>query len=401
MVGVDILMISNSNPSSNIFGWLSKESKTVMKFGITPEFVMSSYICDELLEEIFKRLPSKTLLQLRSLSKSWCSRISSPDFILTQTTLQTARNYQNILIQHRTSSFQNFFTVHYQSMLNSQYGNYGTRPMKSPNGYIVGSCNGIICLRDHYSGNFSLWNPSIRRKLTLPYPFFSLNNYEIAGVGFDSKTDDYKIVILSCFRHGKHKSMVYSLKKPVWREITPPSSRITCVNSPGCVVNGVLHWVVRSDVFQDFILTFDLSSDVFSEMTLPEKPNQYTKQHPIIFNGSLGMLVSTKDCYHRVWAMKEYNNVTSWYMTLNFGDHPYEGIHAVLQLKNGNLLIRNHNLVMNFHPNGELCSVVCMPEYSTLSIVGMVMYVESLALLDIGTVCNTEQIVLSHETTKW
>ncbi|XP_071715198.1 F-box/kelch-repeat protein At3g06240-like [Rutidosis leptorrhynchoides] len=255
-------------------------------------------------------------------------RHTPPDFILKQSTLQSARKDEKILIQHQLSYYKKFYTLHYQSphYNYSQYGYNATKPLECPIGYIVGSCNEIICLREVHAflGCVSLWNPSIRRKLTIPYHDLLTKICVVHGFGFDSMTDDYKIVIIR-----GEESIIYSLKKRV------------------------------CDVSKEFILTFDLSTHVFSEMMLPEEPKQSTIQRLIIFNGSLGMLVSTKDCYHhRVWVMKEYNNVTSWYMTLNFGNCTYEGgVDAVLQLKNGNFVIhlfRNHKRVMDVYPNGAV-----------------------------------------------
>ncbi|XP_071715197.1 F-box/kelch-repeat protein At3g23880-like [Rutidosis leptorrhynchoides] len=368
-------------------------------------FIMSSYnICDELLDEIFQRLPSKTLLQFRSLSKSWCCRISSPDFILKQTALQSARNCEKILILHRTSHSKNLYTLHYP--VNSRFEYNATEPLEFPAGSFVGSCNGIICMRDEHNDNYSLWNPSIRhkltlpyhsirRKLTLPYHDFSRKYYTIDGFGFDSNTDDYKIVRLLYPIDGEvYKSMVYSLKKRVWCEITPPSTHIMRVWPHACFVNGALHWVLASDFVKDFILTFDLSTHVFSEIPFPPMNTKYLIG-PINFIGSLGISF-TSYCYTCFWVMKEYNNNTSWYMVLELENFQFQGgVDAVLLIKNGNMLIRNDKNVYEVGYPGGVCSKVCVRDSPTVKINGMVMYVESLALLDIGTVCYTEQIVLS------
>ncbi|XP_071715195.1 F-box/kelch-repeat protein At3g23880-like [Rutidosis leptorrhynchoides] len=272
-------------------------------------------------------------------------------------------------------------------------------PMKFPNGcYIEGSCNGIICLRDLCSNDVSHWNPSIRRKLDLPFHDYFRQNCNVVGFGFDSKTDDYKIIRLfypddynrvGVFYPGcgePYKSIVYSVKKRVWCEITPPSTHILRVRSRACFVNGVLHWVVSCYSLNEIILTFDLSTQLFSEIMLPEEPNRHTMR-PIIFNfnGSLGMSFSN-DYYTPIWAMKEYNNSASWYMVLKLKNFQFEGgVKAVLQLKNGNFLIRNYKNVYEVrYPKGGVCSEVCVRDSPT---VDMVMYVESLALLDIGTVC--------------
>nr|XP_043626113.1 F-box/kelch-repeat protein At3g23880-like [Erigeron canadensis] len=167
---------------------------------------MSDYISSELIDEIFTRLPVKSLLRFRTLSKSICARISSPDFIRKHA-LQSPPKY---LIRHRYfDCHENFdyYTVHSEDQL----------PLRNSGGYndettfkfpyrdtfkIGGSCNGILCVYEKaaYSYYFVLWNPSIRRKLTLPeVPFEDpIGSDKVSvGFGFDSLNNDYKIVWFS------------------------------------------------------------------------------------------------------------------------------------------------------------------------------------------------------------
>ncbi|CAH1426656.1 unnamed protein product [Lactuca virosa] len=59
---------------------------------------------------------------------------------------------------------------------------------------IVGSCDGIFCLSEYQKG-ISLWNPSIRRKQSLPdYPGRTRCIFSIGpGFGFEPSTIDMKM----------------------------------------------------------------------------------------------------------------------------------------------------------------------------------------------------------------
>ena len=71
---------------------------------------------------------------------------------------------------------------------------------------IVGCCNGVVCLCDEDYSTSSLdtvilWNPSIRRKLSLTLPKFNSTEFEesyvVLGFGYDKISDDYKVVRLT------------------------------------------------------------------------------------------------------------------------------------------------------------------------------------------------------------
>ncbi|CAH1426644.1 unnamed protein product [Lactuca virosa] len=124
---------------------------------------MSSYLCEELIVEIFTRLPSKSLLRFRSLSKLLYCIICSPDLIC----VHTFRSPQKLLIRHRNhykkEYTENFYTLHSEDQL----------AWCTSGGYL--------------EIHISLWNPSIRRKLNLPD--CPLRRFH-TGFGFDPITDD-------------------------------------------------------------------------------------------------------------------------------------------------------------------------------------------------------------------
>ncbi|KAI3746244.1 hypothetical protein L6452_08668 [Arctium lappa] len=359
---------------------------------------MSDYTCDELIGEIFQRLPPKSLFRFRSLSKAWCSRIASPDFISKH---GSARNLQKVLIKHTTycqgRPTGDLYTLHLEDRLPlSEYK--GITPVEFPNKdfNIIGSCNGILCVFG-VDKLITLWNPSIRRKLTVPshqyYFQDSFEGFNVYGFGFDPTTEDYKIVWISNLR--SRKSLVYTINTGLWCAITSPITTFCEVKSCPCFVNGALHWVVGNNL-HSYILTFDLSTHIFGRISLP-KPGWETTQLAII-NGSLAV-ISCKVDNSWIWVRKKYDTVTSWSFFLKSDGYPYEGIiERVLQMTtNGDFVFyTSHEGYKVYNPTtGERSRLVKYKAHSEnvdfkarSEIVDVKTYVESFELLNTGTAWN-------------
>ncbi|PHU21354.1 hypothetical protein BC332_06461 [Capsicum chinense] len=199
----------------------------------------------ELVTEILSRLPIKTLLKFKCVSKSWLALISSPEFVKFHLSLNTNNKeytHHKFLMNCRPS--YNFKDCSYKVLMNyhptynfkdcslsSLYNESSTEakeldyPMKSysmhrrvPYGdSIIGSANGLICLVIGKT-KFFLWNPSstsncLILKLLGPY-----------GFGYDEFHDDYKVV---CFSNDvlhddgpcELEVKIYSLKSDSWRRV--------------------------------------------------------------------------------------------------------------------------------------------------------------------------------------
>ncbi|MCI15594.1 F-box protein, partial [Trifolium medium] len=65
--------------------------------------------------------------------------------------------------------------------------------------HFNGSCNGILCFADEYTGLVILWNPSIRKFKDLSLftkPNVPTHIHMTFGFGYDSHTDKYKVVVV-------------------------------------------------------------------------------------------------------------------------------------------------------------------------------------------------------------
>ncbi|KAJ0691778.1 putative F-box domain-containing protein [Helianthus annuus] len=127
-------------------------------------------LCPELIVEIFTRLPTQSLLRFRSVSKSICGMIGSPDFIR----LHAVRSPKKFTVIHRVNYkaegiTKSMYTIN--SAGEGQLSYIGTTPVEYPFARvnIVGSCNGILCVYEIDKRIIHLWNPSIRRKATVRF----------------------------------------------------------------------------------------------------------------------------------------------------------------------------------------------------------------------------------------
>ncbi|KAH7861166.1 hypothetical protein Vadar_022478 [Vaccinium darrowii] len=227
---------------------------------------------------------------------------------------------------------------------------------------VVGCCNGLVCLSDDlfgFSNTVILWNPSIRRAFTLPVPRFdSHERYMLAlGFGVDPVTNDHKVVRMNYLKavavFGVEYIVppvveVFSLSSGNWRSIKTTSP----YNVPErfwsqALINGVVHWVAyhvyESGTFRNLVMSFDMGSEEFGELNLPESLVKLPTEvmSAAIFGGSLTILQYDALRYTRscsVWVMKEYGIAESW--SHQFHVDLGEGFGLALGLRrNGEILL--------------------------------------------------------------
>ncbi|XP_065869982.1 F-box/kelch-repeat protein At3g23880-like isoform X2 [Euphorbia lathyris] len=305
---------------------------------------MSSHIDEELLTEILKRLPPKSLLKFRSVSKSWYSLITNPSFIsihTKHTTISTPNSPKSLLRHYSWIHKQEQYSIHGGISTSSSSDNHLVFPFKSYSQYfeIIGSCNGLVCLSDSHrinSHTIILWNPAIRKSLILPSPSITLNQIYmfVLGFGFDFKSSDYKVVrVVYRMRRNqieiKPQVEVHALGINSWRRIriTSPPRYVISELSLQVFLNGAVHWIgynpSESDDFRDLsIVLFDMTREVFDEMRLPDSVCGLSVLDLCIFRSKemLCLMQYSRNSRSQwirygscsIWVMKEYGNVDSW-----------------------------------------------------------------------------------------
>ncbi|KAH0651180.1 hypothetical protein KY285_031293 [Solanum tuberosum] len=296
---------------------------------------MSDYLPQELLLDIFTKLPVKSILRCRSVCKSWYSLLTSPSFTFTH--LNRKRD-DHMLIRNYAKNTRRI----------DMYPLFGNNARLDPDDFldflfrrgsvsIVGSFNGILCLADTDTDTDTLThlyfcNLSIRKSVKLPEPVYLCNDRNTfgytLGFGFDPVTNDYKVVRVV---HTKGHSVsphadLYKLSTGVWEDITHVlGPYIFIAIAPQVYVNGACHWITTKLEFtparRDWrvIVVFNMHDETFSDMILPsnlinESQTHFDEVFLFVLEESLCLVDNNYDKREpiKIWMMKEYGAPDSW-----------------------------------------------------------------------------------------
>ncbi|KAH7835981.1 hypothetical protein Vadar_031670 [Vaccinium darrowii] len=182
--------------------------------------------------------------------------------------------------------------------------------------FLMGYVKGLFCIFEH--DNYFLWNPSIRKSISLPKPGITENKHgsfeDYLGFGFDSRTNDYKVVRVVSLCRTKTSEVV---EVPLV-EVYEIMQRLEHTGWPFTCLEGAIHFTIqhRGNWSATLICSFDLSDEVFKTMSLPNglPDGDFTTT---VFKGLLSLLCHAfSDQAHNfctIWIMKEYGVVDSWY----------------------------------------------------------------------------------------
>ncbi|MFS7916372.1 putative F-box domain, galactose oxidase/kelch, beta-propeller, F-box associated interaction [Helianthus anomalus] len=265
-------------------------SSTLLGFPVI-RVSMAEVVHEDLVEQILLRSEVKDVIRFKSVCKSWHSLITSPRFVNRHLKHSSNKDRNDSKIGHRRITFEDD----------------DHRPRN-----LVGSSNGLVCVTSGYL-QFSVVNPltgEVTRLRRPPYMGYWLCCGCGFGFGYDSSTDDYKVIV-----KGKNQTCVrvMSLKSNVWRVIE--EVKYEFISKTGILSNGALHWIVEDEHGKKLIISFDLSKEEFKEIPQPDdvryecSSSSYlgiVKECLCIFRRSNCCLLDN------LWIMKSYNVKESW-----------------------------------------------------------------------------------------
>ncbi|PIA45706.1 hypothetical protein AQUCO_01600144v1 [Aquilegia coerulea] len=303
--------------------------------------------------EILLWLPIVSLLRFKSVCKSWYSLIESYSFVY--------QHYHHIHVDRLEKDEENLIIIrnpHFStdqciiSLISGKKNLFQVsenfhlpQPPFAKTDWVrlVISCNGIICVQpnlDYY--NFFLLNPAIKQFRLLPKTpdllTSSRSNYlkVYAGFGYNSRTDDYKVVRV-VYKDMKVEAIqvdVCSLSTDSWKTIDAALVPHVTISYSGLTTpfrNKIYCWFAdegfdaNNRSFGKTILSFDFSKDVFETIPLPDVYKVKAKLMLSLLWDNIACIeiVRRGKCDCSVWMLYEYGVKESWTklytISLDFG----------------------------------------------------------------------------------
>ncbi|XP_054786085.1 F-box/kelch-repeat protein At3g06240-like [Prosopis cineraria] len=298
------------------------------------------FLPEEVIGEILLRLPVKSLLRFRCVSKSWHSLISSPLFAELHFQRSPGRTHR--ILVTADSQFQSIdFNAPFHDDSAVVHLNFPRR--RTPDDLeIMGSCRGFLLLVVDKQQKLFIWNPSngVCRKI----PPLNRNIFVyMYGFAYDESTDDYILVLVSDFL------AFFSLKTKSWEILADECQYIYQWDEPtsGSILNGAIHWFakrVRQPPPECFtIIAFDIAAKNLREIPVPDDYE--------VGSGFLGVvggcltLTENSDVI-KMWVMKEYGVKSSWTRLFTVSTNPchIEFFQPLCFTKDNQLVVRNSTI---------------------------------------------------------
>ncbi|CAN4090923.1 unnamed protein product [Withania somnifera] len=287
------------------------------------ELLRFSGLPDEIIIEILLRLPVKSLLKLRCVSKSWLSLLSGSHFVKAQIKFSSKNVNLMLLVVSSVSGLVGKICSTYSVVCENSCVDFARSdyPLKLPfrSAKFLGSCNGLICLTP-VSFGLMLWNPTTGKYKEFQDSIVhsSESCYIRYGFGYDATNDDYKVVKIFSFPRGegRYENVVeiFSLRGDSWKMGEGFDSGYVNAKS-GVFLNGALHWELsdcRGSGSCSEIMTLDLATETYGVMGLPNCEKGNASWTLSVLGGYLVAGCNYYPNRTEMWVMKEYGVEKSW-----------------------------------------------------------------------------------------
>ncbi|KAK2440012.1 F-box/kelch-repeat protein [Trifolium repens] len=335
-------MARSNNSGMNLFS-----SSLPWRFQLKVDASTTS-VPDDLVIDVLSCLPVKSVIRFSCLSKLYNSLVSEPSFVKKQ----LIRSSRNVDLTHvyatddRSATFTVFRLLENPPVINNlPHDPYYQLTDKNCH-YIVGSCNGLLCL---YGSSYTnrktwlrIWNPATR---TISEKLESGCD-ELIGIpinmtfGYDYLRGTYKVVY---FVPNSSNVRVFSLNDNIWRntqdspEEAPHDYAMDLVHLSGSVNwLAIRHYPAPAyncnniTIEQFMIISFDMGTETHARLSLPQgfKEVPYYEPNLRVLKNCLCFSHDFKRTHFLVWQMKEFGVKESWiqlfkidYHNLQMDDH--------------------------------------------------------------------------------
>ncbi|KAI9127415.1 hypothetical protein K1719_001974 [Acacia pycnantha] len=261
-----------------------------------------SFLSEEIIINILKRLPAKSLVRFQCVSKHWKSLIKNPSF--------TAEHLHHSTHQNPCLLFE---PIDHKGTLNLHLLDCEMQLRRAPNhplldylkrGWVVGSSNGLLCVDIRF--------------------------------GFSPIVDDYKIVkIYVDGAFDVEKVEVYSLRTRSWKGLELGILNGASISSERFTANGAIFWFgFKRDLVgrngYPVIISFDIAMEVFTLLPRPAVAPRSYQNRLTTYENKLAILSchgirNYESFFIKLWMMEEVvvasGGRRSW--TKKYTSNPY------------------------------------------------------------------------------
>ncbi|KAF9608986.1 hypothetical protein IFM89_012325 [Coptis chinensis] len=316
---------------------------------------------ETIFNNIFPRIPLKSLSQCRWVCKTWYRLIRHPRFAQIQYEMAIQNRYSPCLVFSDYSlncchEFQfidhQFFDNHLQTSVVECFH------LNGPDWYpqIIGFVNGLLCLgedhsRTQNSTKYVVYNPITGEQTELPRCSCIFMDIDFAAFGYDSATNEYKVIRI---RNDQYGAEVFTLGTTRWRRIQGHVPTITNNCPYSLLVNGNLHWISYEPDEPLAIVAFNVASEKFHKFESPPffMPEFNVKKIRLqVIEEQLCFIFEKTLDQFEIWVMKDYDMQGSWTKEYNFDaqvtkcllygfDYSRVAYYNVIKLVNGEFLVQ-------------------------------------------------------------
>ncbi|RYR20658.1 hypothetical protein Ahy_B03g065855 [Arachis hypogaea] len=344
----------------------------------TPPQAPQPLLFGELEMEILSWIPAKPLTRLKLVCKSWNSIISNPHFVKLH--LQRSPKNANLLVTLGEISPEGEVSVVLSSVesfirnpsstLTAQDGchSLGVR------GWVLGSCNGLVCIWDGnedypHDFQFRLWNP-LTGFSSVKSPPLHVKSDASFGFGYDESSDGYKVaaVYINYTDNSWETTVeVYRFGSSSWRNIDSFPAFPIAIEEDGMYVGGTLNWLALQNtkggvydwgaVTLDMlvIVSLELKSETYKQIQLPNGIDELPSHMPSlnVWGYCLYLSHDYKKTHFIVWQMKEFGDEISWTQMLKIS---FQHINVELPLPL--FICGNGDIFVLTASNGDISKIV-------------------------------------------
>uniref|UniRef100_A0ACD5TAY7 Uncharacterized protein n=1 Tax=Avena sativa TaxID=4498 RepID=A0ACD5TAY7_AVESA len=302
-----------------------------------PEESASSSLPDELIEDIFARMPAKSAQRCRCLSRAWAAALSSRSFINRHLLLANRRGSPRLFILPKHDSGTDT-TMHAWSPGHPLVVVRRDERLRRAVS-VTSQCRGLVVLKagglleicfdrvTSYNPDYYVCNPSTGQMTALPkgkvaFGMFP-HNHDNLGIGYNASIQKHKVVRLYCRGALPPACEVYVLSSSAghWRPPTGAANRAMpsgfaslCCTDQSVFAQGHLYWAVqphRKFNHERIIISFSISEEEFE--ILPPPPMDMYPCRLTELDGCL-CLFNNADKYkhsYDIWVLRDHR-MGSW-----------------------------------------------------------------------------------------